>query len=453
MDLRVFVSSTCKDLEQDCRPTAIEAVRFSEAVPVAMETWASPYKHALELCREKVQSESTHYLGLFGYYRGWVPEAEVSITEAEFGWALHRHQGSDRMVMFVPKETTSLARRLRGRADRLQGKDQSAAQLAFLRRVLSLGSVEQFEDVVHLGMRVVRAVKRWEHGPLRAQLGAAQHLPVPQDRRRRPTPHDLQGLGRRAHVLMFATALERLAGPRAGNAACVVICGPKGFGHRELAERLATEADRNTWVQAQRHVAGIGVLWRDTGLSNLVRVIGKQIKPGWRPGSVGELGAALDGCLQRSDVIVQITGLQHFQGGLDGFRARFWEPLVAELGQVTDYRLLCLVCLEGDTRIGHAAGGAATPRLPDDLAAAIPIMLPALARLREAEVATWLRQWLAPADAADLAATLIEETSGVPHLLHAALLDPSVWAVVGDDPLSGGRGPSASEAAGTRRVD
>jgi hypothetical protein len=74
MTVYVFVSATCKDLSQDCRPCAINAVHLSGAVAVTMETWDTEYLDPVEVCREKIEQCSSHYLGIYAYRYGWVPD-------------------------------------------------------------------------------------------------------------------------------------------------------------------------------------------------------------------------------------------------------------------------------------------------------------------------------------------------------------------------------------------
>jgi hypothetical protein len=47
--LKVFISSTCKDLKQDCRSRAIETIDRSDcAEPTAMERWREDYGYTLD---------------------------------------------------------------------------------------------------------------------------------------------------------------------------------------------------------------------------------------------------------------------------------------------------------------------------------------------------------------------------------------------------------------------
>ncbi len=100
MEVKVFLSSTCKDLEQDCRPDAIDAIIEAGAIPITMETWHTDYRPAEKVCRKKIREESTHFLGIIAYRRGWVPpNQKKSITELEFDWSIKYKKPQ---VIFLP---------------------------------------------------------------------------------------------------------------------------------------------------------------------------------------------------------------------------------------------------------------------------------------------------------------------------------------------------------------
>jgi hypothetical protein len=48
--VKVFISSTCKDLKQDCRSRAIETIDRSDcAEPISMERWYEDYRYTEEM--------------------------------------------------------------------------------------------------------------------------------------------------------------------------------------------------------------------------------------------------------------------------------------------------------------------------------------------------------------------------------------------------------------------
>jgi hypothetical protein len=177
--VRVFISSTCQDLEQDCRPAAIEAAGLA-GLAVTMERWITDFANSVQVCKEQIESESSHYIGIFAHRRGWVPDAaqipatlkaEVlgkSITEAEFDWALRKLKNQG-MAIFFPRPTTPFDLELRQRASNQSALD-AQAQAAFCARVRNLGfTVSQFDKPSQLGNAIAIMVDRWSRGPLRAQ--------------------------------------------------------------------------------------------------------------------------------------------------------------------------------------------------------------------------------------------------------------------------------------------
>ena len=70
MTVRVFLGSTSDDLQEDCRPRATRAIQRGGQV-VALETWSSDFNEVLATCRQMVEQQSSHYLGIFAYRLGY----------------------------------------------------------------------------------------------------------------------------------------------------------------------------------------------------------------------------------------------------------------------------------------------------------------------------------------------------------------------------------------------
>ncbi|HEU4557814.1 MAG TPA: DUF4062 domain-containing protein, partial [Longimicrobium sp.] len=270
MSVKVFVSSTKDDLDPDCRPRVLEAVAIAQAVAVAMENWPAEYLPALDLVKRKID-ESTHYLGLFAYRRGWTPPgSRVSITEAEFDYATARLNG-ERVTVFVPTEDSEIAAVLRQRAEQAQDLADADAQTRFLERVLAAGAVEPFATVPDLSSRATRRVIFWNTPLLEQELRRANQA------RGTSNPHEVAALGRQAQVDCFAAeVLGRLAAAGGGTpAAGVLVSGPAGHGHPQLLARL-----RRLFEQVSRRThpctIGCGPLWRTGGLQSLLRVLARE---------------------------------------------------------------------------------------------------------------------------------------------------------------------------------
>lgn len=422
MSLRVFVSSTKDDLDRDCRPRVIEAVANAEAVPVVMETWPAEYVPALQLVREKID-ESTHYLGLFAYRRGWTPPGcPVSITEEEFDYACKTMGGSAgrRIAVFVPLEGSEIADTLRRRAEEAQELADCEAQVRFLGRVLQSAVVQPFRDVPDLSSRTTRCVIFWNTPLLERQIRLHREHPTT------PRPDEVAELGRRQHVNSFEThVLPRLVPTRGASAAGVLVAGPTGYGHAQLAgrlHRLFESASRRT------HTCSIGCrpLWRNNGVQGLLRVLGKEVGMA-ETDSVAAAGAHLGKLLAQKDVVLRVTQVQHFESGVPGFVELFWRPLIESLPTATPFRLLCLVTYEGNPEPHASWSNSVQPCETDTWEAGRLALLPPLEPFTAAELEPFVRRRVEPDEVEALVSGLLDCTSGIPHLLFNALMEPSTW--------------------------
>jgi hypothetical protein len=425
--IRVFVSSTRKDMDEDCRPIVLSAFELLNAespvavVPINMDDWAAEYRPAVEVCEANVGG-STHYIGIFGYYRGWVPpERDVSITEMELEWA---RSGQKPVAVFLPhlaQPDPSFARVMEERARPHQDEAALAAQRAFLARVSSEGTVEFVKDAAQLGIRTYRRLQLWAAPP-------AQQTPAsPARRDERPHQSHLLRLGRIDQVGAFERGLQRLAAAGVGGAACFLVHGRAGFGHDVLVERLKEMLNGQAYEEPHWCVVGCGPMWRQRGLSSMLRALGKELQTAREPASLAELASELESRLATSDVGLLVSRLQHYEGGVAGFAAGFWQPLLAELSGTARFRLLCVATHEG----ASADAGEWRPYLQDEAGAtpdmSRPIALPALTEITRGELMAFLRAYLPPEDLAPMADGLLEDTGGTPHLLYHRLLDDSFW--------------------------
>jgi hypothetical protein len=422
MSLKVFVSSTKDDLDKDCRPRVLEVIAKAEVVPIAMENWPSRYKPALELVLEQIDG-STHYLGLFAYRRGWTPPGTtVSITEAEFEHARTRLP-QEHVAVFIPAEGSPIARKLKKYAKDGQDEADAQAQAAFLARVRNNGTVESFRDVPELAMITMRCVMSWKT-PLIDRAGAAPARAASSVAV--PGPDDVAELGRRAQEDCFETdLLDRLAGPGAPPAAGVLVSGPAGHGHAQLLGRLRRRFEA---VSRRTHpcTVGCGPLWRKGGLQSLLRVLARETGAA-ELATMDAAAAHVASLLAQKDVVLQVTALQNFEGGVDGFVDQFWGPLVAALPAATPYRLLCLASHEGRTPDPPAWDATTQPCRAAPWDARRLVRLAPLEPFTAAELSLFLRARLDPDQADTMVTALMETTGGTPGLLYDALTDPANW--------------------------
>jgi Domain of unknown function (DUF4062) len=436
MDINVFVSSTCRDMTADCRPAALRAIRFADdilrafgagrAAPVAMEDWDADYEPPLQLCLEKIRADSTHYVGILGYLRGFVPgEGAVSITEAEWRHALE-HRGPSCIAMFVPRVDSPFAKELQRRASALQTDAELEAQEKFRDEVLREGTAMPFEDIAELGGRVIRKVVLWAKGGLREAARASQVDNGAAAPRRRPSISSLTKLGRLEQLTVFLDMLQRLSLPGTKNAVVFLVYGPHGFGHLQLISRLVQEVVDNSYQPPRRFVASAGALWRENGQAALLHALGREIRSGWEPAQISDLAAELLNLLRDQDVIVQISGLEGHAGGPAAFLGELWGPLTDALPPSIPNRLICLAAVETeDETLDLSFPGCDAVNEP--YRPARPVLLPRLRWFTLPEVSTWLRPWLRAPDVDFLSQRLMDWTKGMPDALYAVLADPALW--------------------------
>lgn len=410
MTVYVFVSSTSQDLNQDCRFHAIQAVQLSNAVPICMETWETPYLEAVEVCRRKIEQESSHYLGIYAYRYGSVhPQLRRSFTEAEFDWALNCNKP---MVVFIPNPTTNFAAILRCRAAG-QSESETEAQEAFLNRIRSNGTYQIFDDVADLSSRVTRRVIFWVLGGLRKIAERESHI--------------IQ-LGRKPLLRQFEDSLDSLQSPELQNVACFLIHGSSGYGHKEISTRLRQTLQKSNF-QYLYCLADIGALWGKNSLAKLLEIIGSKIERGWVPASPELLAEQLQEELEIRDVVLEINSIQRFNNSLLGFIKDFWHPIVSAFLKKTQHQLVVLLTLEQTILPEWEAFLQSPPASESDLVLAPmhPVKLPELKEFTEKELASWLRGRLPSNDALVLVKTLMDETRGMPHLLYEKLREDYIW--------------------------
>jgi hypothetical protein len=433
MDVNVFVSSTSRDLGADCRPAVLGAIRTADdilkafeagrAAAVAMEDWDAEYEPPLQVSLEKIRVDSTHYVGILGYLRGFVPggagEGAISITEAEWNHAL-KYRGRSCIAMFVPKDHSPFAEELQKRAQ-CQTAAQFKAQMKFHEKILREGTAQQFVDIADLDRRVIRKVVIWAKSGLREVARASQVTKDAAGPLRRPGSSDLAQLGRREQLARFVDALQEME-----KAAVFLVYGPRGFGHLELMARLVREVEANAFVQPRCYVVSAGALWRDSGPAALLHAVGREIRPGWEPSHTSVLAKELLDLLEDQDVILQISGLEAHAGGLPAFLADLWNPLAGALPAGVPNRLICLAAVVAeDEKLDLSLSG-------DDATAgqnrpAGPIILPRLRPFTEQELSFWLKSRLPGPKANALSLRLMTATDGIPQALYAVLADAALW--------------------------
>lgn len=414
-----FLSATKDDLDNDCRPEAIRAVRLAGGVPITMETWDTEYQDPIKVCCEKIQ-ESSHYIGIFAYRRGWTPPVlQKSITEAEFDWAAEYEKP---MVVFLPNPLTPFGLELRKRASN-QTEFDSQAQQIFREKVMQRGAVQTFETLSDLTSRVAIRVVLWSISLRDIQAHT-------ESKWRLPDETAINKLGRIEHEREFEDTLNIILRPNWPKSVCLLIHGSSGNGHSRLALRFRKKLETKPGIK--QYVVAIGAVWRNTTLKGLTELIGSNIERNWIPESIEALAGRLKKMLEEGDVILEIANIQRLTNSLVDFAEKFWRPLVAALEGASPYRLIVLATLEETISPAHEQY--LQPALKKAAVTFDPQLLIKLSELRpfeEEEVSTWLQNggWLTPEAAQLFARVVIAETKGMPETLCLKLADDSTWAI------------------------
>jgi Domain of unknown function (DUF4062)/inactive STAND len=416
MSVRIFLSSTAEDLAKDCRPNALRAIERGGAVPIAMEKWIAEFKDPVLVCREKIERDSTHFVGIFAYRRGWVPPGlDRSITEIELDCA----QGCAKpMAVLLPNGGTGFAAELRLRA-RDQSPEDRRAQEAFLARLWDTGVCPLFDDAADLEGKVSIQAFLWsQEGLRRLATREAQHGPslVATDR--------LLTLGRREQVRVFASQLKDL-GP--GTVPCAfVIHGPPGSGQAQMLRRLRILVERGREPAPRIDQIDLGVSWRGGGARQILETWGRCLEPGFAPETPAAFAGRLRNCLAFTDVVLELHNLQEYPGGVPSFLAEIWRPLADHLGRTVRV-LIGLFTLDRPCPPDWQACCRSVAPPAESGSPNAPVLLPELRPFTAEDLLPWLLDvlLLPPEDAEKLTEILLAETAGKPENLYRRMQDLS----------------------------
>ncbi|HLM54998.1 MAG TPA: DUF4062 domain-containing protein [Pyrinomonadaceae bacterium] len=414
MALRVFVSSTCKDLGSqnplaNCRECAIQAITNTGCEPVAMERWVATHMVPVAICRQKLLA-STHYLGIFAHRRGAPhPELDKSMTEAEYDWAVEMKKP---VGVLLPNQASPFNLDLETLAGE-QTDEERDAQQGFLERVRSAGGYTQFDNPGDLASKVTLLVVEWRYGSLSALADAAVGSP-------KPTEKPIL-IGRGQHLGHFYLCLSQFITEDVPRAGAFLVHGGGGSGHDAMvAQLLKTFRDTSLGGAEPEHVrVGVKPTWRENSLARLYEVLGL--------GATHEaVAAALREKLEEHDVVLDFSGVQRFEGELPGFVNSFWSGVAALIPKRLQHRLIALL------RSDHAAPDewdAALQALPAPAPfdPARPLKLPELVNFTRAEVVAWLRGKVPDAEVDAWADTLMDETGGQPQTLFNKIRSEIEW--------------------------
>src|SRR3954454_24302697 len=204
--LRVFVSSTLRELADVCRAVkaAIERLRLA---PVMFELGARP--HPPRALYRAYLDQSHVFLGIYWRSYGWVaPDEEISGLEDEY-----RLSGSRPRLVYIKGPAPGREERLDALLERVEADDRASYR--------HFASARELEQVVKDDLMVL-LTERFEATGMSDQYGAARRPPTPPPVPVTPT------VGREPAI----TEVQRLL---AEGCRILTLIGPGGVGKSRLA--------------------------------------------------------------------------------------------------------------------------------------------------------------------------------------------------------------------------
>ncbi len=424
MDLSIFVSATCTDLDDDCRPAVVAAIERERAHPIDMSKWTADHRPALEVCLGKLERDATHYVGVFAFWHGWIPQGErESITQAEYRHALHCKKPA---IVFLPKPESDIERQLRLRAESAnppQSVEHQSAQERFREEVLKSGVVTFFPTPWDLALQVGEQVQSWRDGHL-LSLGpeTGSPLPIPE--------HEICLIGMDDQLAAFDRCLAACE-PEARIA--FVVHGPPCQGHAAAMKALCLRLEETRAGTPRRLTARVASAWGGKCVRNLVWGLASSIRQDFKPTKLSQLASELLIELRESDLILEISDVEQFPGGIDAFRESFWSKLIQAMNRAdveSKPNDLIAILGHGDVLASGTAAEAAAPDAAREAGALL--VLPALSPVDENRLLQWLRRWIEDVDRArEITRKVFDQTEGVLEAVHAQLLDSGLWETSG----------------------
>lgn len=455
-EIRIFVSSTTEDLKESCRPIAIDAIRMHATVHVSaavMEDWIYEHDDAVLICRRELQN-SSHYMGLFAYRRGWIPakhnDERKSITELEYDWAA-RHLSPRRMFILMPEKDTKIAIELRIKAGGQTAAEYDAQQ-AFLHRVRQNGNCCFFKDLDDMQQRIRFMINRWrtvkdsllDHvEELRRAASddpnATAEVPIIRRASARPQSFKREH-GHRKHREQFVTILSNIEESAATPGACFIIHGAEDHGHDELIDDLRRKLPPeccNLQLTCTSFTGANTARSFFDQLANWLADDDEDVSPAAMASAAEVAGLLKQKKLIYQHVVLQVHDVTDFQGGLKAFLTDFWQPLVTALARADAFRLILFVAVTGPIPDDCQPLFWQAAEADDDLYEFNPmqaVVLPKIKPFSQKEIAAWLKSAFPGVEDAHVqaeAANIFRRTKGLPVKVYRELqkLHPSTKRV------------------------
>lgn len=298
------------------------------------EDWMGGFDDTVQKCKDRVLAAQGFFL-LLGYYYGWVPKGEKSITHLEFDCAFDRWKSLPYppMAVFAPRQDSEADQRLKSEAEKFvpvdpQERNLHAARLqAFRSEVLSSGRTAQFyRHEFELRENAIVACLQWKG---RTPLAAAGDNPQPSSA---IPDNELGSLGRKLQFDAIDSVLALFNAEPDQPCAALLVCGDEDAGHRVFLQCLATSAalancrpSKPGHPPLEHYDVGVLVQW-------VASALGIEGGSGVvEPPKLADLVAAE---LRTQPLYFMLDRVQGLAGGLPAFASEFWCPLRHQLAEL-----------------------------------------------------------------------------------------------------------------------
>ena len=409
----------CKTREPQCTCRSIgTALRLTLSQP------------ALEMLEK-----SSGYLGIFGFYYGWIPDgSQCSITELECHWARQRWHAvhPPPIFVFLPEVASAAEQELLAKAEqallvRFPGdvgkrEEHKRRQTQFRESICNSGNIViYFKNTQLLMEQAISAILLWNQELLerawRREVGANYLIPQ----------HELGEIGRKPqlHALedLIISRDERDDAP----ALCAIAYGPSNCG---LGAFSACLARWHGWQDLARDIEPGRPPRQPYTITTLIRWAISNLGPS--PVSsevtVDDLAETIAGRLEDGPEVLLLRDLDSLQGGLTSF-AGFWSKLNAAL---------CKRWKRGAYRFSMVVMTNTRPEMDDPVICqgdpwhadySRLLLLPTLAPLTQQDVERWLDKHCV-LQAHRIAENVIKRSNGIALEVYDQLNTAEIWRQV-----------------------
>jgi hypothetical protein len=326
----IFLGATVKDLD-NIRQGLCIALRNARTAVYLQEHWNRASADVVKTCLDMLE-RSSGYLGVFGFYYGWVPDgSQYSITELECIWARQRW-GSVHpppIFTFLPEVASAADQELRAMAehallsqypdDASKRDEHTRRQADFVRRLCDEGNIVAFfKDTDELKQKAISSILLWNQEllekALRREVGANYLIPH----------HELGEIGRKPQLRALEDMLIARDDREDAPAFCAIAYGPPNSG---LGVFSACLAGWDGWQDLARDVEPGRPPRQPYTIASLIKWALSNIAP--RPAAeatIDGLAEIIATRLEHGPEVLLLQDLDSLEGGFSSF-AGFWSAL------------------------------------------------------------------------------------------------------------------------------